>query len=149
MVEVMEHVENMSTEAAVMPRSGRWVRLPTEPLARRVEQLRRAYQHALGRRPTTIERADMLKAALLVAKAEQLALDPRTDVHELVKLTNLADRAVRRLGFDGLHRRRSARSPGLALARLRWEEAAEREANRKSTSDLNASSGTTEPPDGR
>jgi hypothetical protein len=134
-------LENMSTETAVMPRSRRWVRLPTEPLARRVEQLRRAYQHALGRRPTTIERADMLRAALLVAKAEQLALDPRTDVHELVKLTNLADRAVRRLGFDGLHRRRPAKALGLELARQRWAEQDAREAARKAKA--------TEAPDGR
>jgi hypothetical protein len=124
-------LENMSTETAVMPRSRRWVRLPTEPLARRVEQLRRAYQHALGHRPTTIERANMLRAALLVAKAEQLALDPRTDVHELVKLTNLADRAVRRLGFDGLHRRRPAKALGLELSRQRWAEDAERERKAK------------------
>jgi hypothetical protein len=118
-------LENMSAETAVMPRSRRWVRLPTEPLARRVEQLRRAYQRALGRKATMIEKADMLRAALLVAKAEQLALDPRTDVHELVKLTNLADRAVRRLGFDGLHRRQP-RPLGLLLARQRWAEEAER-----------------------
>ena len=33
-------LENTSAEIAVMPRSRRWIRLPTEPLARRVEQLR-------------------------------------------------------------------------------------------------------------
>jgi hypothetical protein len=48
-----------------------------------------------------------------------------------VKLTNLADRAVRRLGFDGLHRRRPAKALGLELSRQRWAEDAERERKAK------------------
>jgi hypothetical protein len=94
-------LETTSTQAATMTRPARrprpYGRLPTEPHARRVEQLRRAYQRELGRQATTIERAAMLKAALLTAKAEAAALDPTVPVEDLTKLVNLADRAVRGL----------------------------------------------------
>jgi len=106
----MEILENMSVGTAVPSRPtrrpGRWVRLPIEPHARRVEILRRAYSRALGHKATTIERAAIFKAALLTAKAEVAALDPCTSVAELTKLVNIADRAVRRLPFlDGPSRR--------------------------------------------
>ena len=42
----------------------------------------------------------MLRAAALVARAEALALDPGADVTELVKVNNLAARALRTLGLS-------------------------------------------------
>jgi hypothetical protein len=72
-------------------------RLPIEAQARRVEELRRAFQRSLNRRPTLIEKAAMLRAAALVARAEAAALDPAVPVAELTKLSNIADRALRRL----------------------------------------------------
>jgi hypothetical protein len=108
-------LENMPAETASVPRRmrrpGKWVRLPTEAHARRVEVLRRAYTRAIGHKATTIERAAVLKAALLTAKAEAAALDPTVPVAELTKLVNIADRAVRQLGLDGLHRRARVEGP--------------------------------------
>jgi hypothetical protein len=93
----MEHVENLSVQAATMSRPRQRPRLPTDAQARRVEELRRAFQRSLNRRPTLIEKAAMLRAAALVARAEALALDPNADVNQVVKLNNLAGRALRSL----------------------------------------------------
>ena len=122
----MEMVENMSVGTATKPRPIRrrapWARLPTEPHARRVERLRRAFQRELGRKLTLIEKTAVFKAAVLTAKAEAAALDPRTTVEELVKLTNIADRAVQRLP-------RQTEPPklplGLLRARARWDAQAQ------------------------
>jgi hypothetical protein len=80
----MEHVENMSIQVPPMSRRRQRPRLPTEAQARRVEELRRAFQRLLNRRPTLIEKAAMLRSAALVARAEALALDPSADVNEVV-----------------------------------------------------------------
>jgi hypothetical protein len=123
-------LENMSVGTATVRRRVRrrapWARLPTEPYARRVERLRRAFQRELGRKLTLIEKTAVFKAAVLTAKAEVAALDPAADVGELTKLVNIADRAVRRLGFRSIVAERPARSASrvLALRRQRWEEAA-------------------------
>jgi hypothetical protein len=93
----MERVENTSIQAAAMSRPRRRPRLPSAGQERRVEELRRAFQRTLNRRPTLIEKAGMLRAAALVARAEALALDPGADVTELVKVNNLAARALRAL----------------------------------------------------
>jgi hypothetical protein len=137
-------LENMSVGTAVPSRPIRrrapWVRLPTEPHARRVERLRRAFQRELGRKLTLIEKTAVFKAALLTAKAEMAALDPHTSVEELTKLVNLADRAVRRLPLDGLRRRQTP--AGLTFARARWDEqaraaqTADREATATKDTDL-------------
>jgi hypothetical protein len=63
-----------------------------------------------------IEKAAMLRAAALVARAEALALDPNADVGEVVKLNNLVARALRSLpGERGAHDRLdpAALLPGL------------------------------------
>jgi hypothetical protein len=92
-------LENASVQAATMPRPRRRPRLPIDVQARRVEEVRRGFQRTLRRRPTVLEKAAMLRAAALIARAEALALDPSADVSELVKLNNLADRALRALGL--------------------------------------------------
>jgi len=75
-------LENAAVQVTPMPRPRRRPRLPTDAQARRVEELRRAFQRLLNRRPTLIEKATMLRAAALVARAEALALDPSADVNE-------------------------------------------------------------------
>jgi hypothetical protein len=106
-----------SAQVTTVPRRRQRPRLPIEAQAPRVEELRRGFQRSLNRRPTLIEKAAMLRAAALVARAEAAALDPTMPVAELTKLINIADRAVRRLPLDGLRRR------GLQRARARLEEA--------------------------
>jgi hypothetical protein len=121
----MEHVENMSIQVPPMSHRRQRPRLPTEAQARRVEELRRAFQRLLNRRPTLIEKAAMLRSAALVARAEALALDPSADVNEVVKLNNLAARTLRALGIK-TEQQPPKRSGGLALARQRWAEDAEK-----------------------
>jgi hypothetical protein len=129
-------LENMSVGTATVPRrrprGGRWIRLPTEPHARRVERLRRAFQRELGRKLTLIEQTAVYKAALLTAKAEVAALDPAADVGELTKLVNIADRAVRRLGLRAILAERPSKAAARVqeMRRQRWAaQAAQREAS--------------------
>ena len=112
----MEHVENTSIQAAAMSRPRRRRRLPSAGQERRVEELRRAFQRKLNRRPTLIEKAAMLRAAALVARAEALALDPNADVGEVVKLNNLANRILRLL--TGEHRVHVQFDPDAPLSRF-------------------------------
>jgi hypothetical protein len=117
----MDILENTSVQAAAMPRPRQRPRLPTDAQARRVEELRRAFQRALNRRPTLIEKAAMLRAAALVARAETAALDQTVPVAELTKLVNIADRAVRRLPLDGERPAKLAAAlRTLELRRERW-----------------------------
>jgi hypothetical protein len=110
-----------SVQAATMLRPRQRPRLPTDAQARRVEELRRAFQRSLNRRPTLIEKAAMLRAAALVARAETAALDQTVPVAELTKLVNIADRAVRRLPFDGERPAKLAAAlRTLELRRERW-----------------------------
>jgi hypothetical protein len=127
-------------------------RLPIEAQARRVEELRRGFQRSLNRRPTLIEKAAMLRAAALVARAEVAALDPNMDVGELTKLVNIADRAVRRLGFRAIAAERSAGPVAarvLELRRQRWEEAVEAKAAQAAQREASSEQNPTESPDGR
>jgi hypothetical protein len=111
-------LETASVQVTPVPRRRRRPRLPIEAQARRVEELRRGFQRALNRRPTLIEKAAMLKAAALTARAEAASLDPTMPVAELTKLANIADRAVRRLPLDGLRRRPMST---LREVRQRWD----------------------------
>jgi hypothetical protein len=97
-------LENASVQVTTVPRRRQRPRLPIEAQARRVEELRRAFQRSLNRRPTLIEKAAMLRAAALVARAEAAALDPTMPVAELTKLVNLA----RRDSFPCARRNRAA-----------------------------------------
>jgi hypothetical protein len=112
-------LENVSVQVAPVVRRRQRPRLPIEAQARRVEELRRGFQRALNRRPTLIEKAAMLRAAALVARAEAAALDPTMPVAELTKLVNIADRAIRGLKIEPA----SGPPRGLLRARARWEEA--------------------------
>jgi len=111
-------LENASVQVTPVPRRRQRPRLPIEAQARRVEELRRGFQRSLNRRPTLIEKAAMLRAAALVARAEAAALDPTMSVAELTKLVNIADRAVRRLPRDGLRCRPMST---LREVRQRWD----------------------------
>jgi hypothetical protein len=130
--------ENTAVQGAAPTRPWRRPRLPTEPQQRRVEELRRAFQRMLKRRPTLVEKADILRAAALVARAEAAALDPNADIHQVIRINNLANRILRSLGFKFAPPPAKAR--GLELSRARWAEQAAREAARKAEA--------TEPPDG-
>jgi hypothetical protein len=66
-------LENASVQATPMPRRRRRPRLPVDAQARRVEELRRAFQRSLNRRPTLIEKAAMLRAAALPSKPTEAA----------------------------------------------------------------------------
>jgi hypothetical protein len=87
----------------------------------------------------------MVRSAALVARAEALALDPNADVNEVVKLNNLAARTLRALGIRAVEPPAPKKSGGLALARQRWAEDAERAKKAREASATH----TTEPPDGR
>jgi hypothetical protein len=141
-------LENAAVQATPMPRRRQRPRLPTDAQARRVEELRRAFQRLLNRRPTLIEKATMLRAAALVARAEALALDPSADVNELVKLNNLASRALRLLGIK-VEQPPAKASRVLAVRRERWA-AQEQQAKAAQTAREAAQSNTMmeQPPDG-
>src|SRR5262245_58372094 len=82
----------MEPQAHVTPTSS--VRSPQE---RRTKELLRAYQRVLRRKPNTIEKAAMRRAALLTARAEAAAIDPEVTLDDLVRIDNLAARARARL----------------------------------------------------
>src|SRR5262245_61800995 len=63
----------------------------------RAAQLRRAFQRVLKRRPTTIERIAMSRAAALTARAEAAALDPDATLDDVVRIDNAASRARAKL----------------------------------------------------
>lgn len=67
----------------------------TAPIERRIKLLRRAYGRGLGRRPTLIEAAAMMRAAMLTAKAESAASDPSISPNDFVRLDGAAHRARR------------------------------------------------------
>jgi hypothetical protein len=66
---------------------------PSDAQAKRVAQLKRAYQKQLRAHPTTIQRQLMTRAAVLTAKAEAAALDPNVSLEDVVRLDNVAARA--------------------------------------------------------
>ena len=69
---------------------------------RRVADLYRSYLRAMGDPADTAAQADVLAAAELTVAAEMARVDllaGKADVDQLVKLENLAARAIRRLGI--------------------------------------------------
>ena len=60
---------------------------------RRVEELRRAYQRRLNRRPTTLQRAIMSNAAVLTARAEIASADPACSINDYVRACRVAKEA--------------------------------------------------------
>jgi hypothetical protein len=55
--------------------------------------LRRAFQRALGTKPTLHQKMLRDRAAVLTVKAEQAALDPATSANDVVRLDGAAARA--------------------------------------------------------
>jgi hypothetical protein len=69
---------------------------------RRVADLYRSYLRAMGGPSDTVAQANVLAAAELMVAAEMARVDllaGKADVDQLVKLENLAARAIRRLGI--------------------------------------------------
>jgi hypothetical protein len=69
---------------------------------RRVADLYRSYQRALGDPTDAVAQANVLAAAELTVAAEMARVEllaGKADVDQLVKLENLAARAIRRLGI--------------------------------------------------
>jgi hypothetical protein len=142
-------LENASVQAPAMSRPRRRPRLPIDAQARRVEELRRAFQRMLNRRPTLIEKAAMLRAAALVARAEALALDPNADVTELVKVNNLAGRTLRSLGIRIAPPVSRTAARVAELREARWAEQDRQRAAQAAARREASATNTTEPPDGR
>jgi hypothetical protein len=84
----------------------------------RLDELKRALQRQLNRRPTTFERAAMDRAALMTLRAEIAARDPDATSADVVRLDNAA---------------RRARNDFCALARI-----GERKPKRRSMAELEA-----------
>jgi len=59
----------------------------------RLDELKRAMQRQLRRRPTTVERCAMDRAALMTLRAEIAARDPKSDSLAVVRLDNAARRS--------------------------------------------------------
>jgi hypothetical protein len=59
----------------------------------RLEQLKRAYQKQLGRKPTSIQKQLMERAALLTTRAEIAIYDSKTTANDVVRLDHAAQRA--------------------------------------------------------
>src|SRR5262245_37699757 len=70
---------------------------PIDASDRRIAELRRAFQRALRRRPTMIERTAIERAARLTWRAEVAAVDPNATLDDVVRLDNAAARARSRL----------------------------------------------------
>jgi hypothetical protein len=62
---------------------------------KRLDQLKRALQKRLNRKPTTFEKAALDNAALLALRSEIASRDPASDSSAVVRLANCARRALR------------------------------------------------------
>jgi hypothetical protein len=60
---------------------------------RRLDELRRQMQRQLGRKPTSVEKTAMERAALMTLRAEAAMYDANCDPNDLVRLDNAAKRA--------------------------------------------------------
>jgi hypothetical protein len=80
--------------------------------ARRVLALRRVYQRELGRKPTTIQKSLIDRAATMTAKAEAAALDSAVTANDCVRLDNAASKA-RAAMFDSFKVRAATAGPSL------------------------------------
>jgi hypothetical protein len=104
-------LETMSVDTPAMPSA-------SDALTSRMRQLKRAYQRALKRRPTEIERTAMERAARLTVRAEAAALDPNATLDDVVRVDNAAARARAKLSdLIGL-RRKPTPTNGLDLSGL-------------------------------
>jgi hypothetical protein len=67
--------------------------LPTDPLQRRIAQLRRTYAQGIGGKASALQAQAIQHAAILTAKAEACATDPSVTVNQLVRIEGVARRA--------------------------------------------------------
>jgi hypothetical protein len=65
----------------------------SDPQARRMLALKRAYQRELAHKPTLIQKTLIDRAATLTVLAERAALDSSVTPNDLVRLDNKAERA--------------------------------------------------------
>jgi hypothetical protein len=68
-----------------------------DALSKRIAYFRKAFARGLGRKPSALESAAMMRAARLTALAEAAALDLNTNANDLVRLDNVAQRARREM----------------------------------------------------
>lgn len=66
-------------------------------LDNRVQQLRKAYQRRLAKKPTIIESGTMAMTAKLVARAELAVDDPHIGINDLVRIRRVAREAEQAL----------------------------------------------------
>jgi hypothetical protein len=89
--------------------------LPAQPARKtaleRLDELKRAYQRMLRRRPTMVEKALMDRAALMTVRAEMAAGNPKADSNTIVRLDNAARRS--RNDFERVCGIEHARKPRL------------------------------------
>jgi hypothetical protein len=67
--------------------------LPTDPLQRRIAQLRRTFAQGIGGKANAAQAVVIQNAAVLSARAEAAALDPACTINQLVRAENLARRS--------------------------------------------------------
>lgn len=67
--------------------------LPTDPLQRRIAQLRRTFAQGIGGKASALQAQIIQNAAILTARAEAAALDPGCTINQVVRAENLARRA--------------------------------------------------------
>jgi hypothetical protein len=82
---------------------------------RRIAALMRAFQRLLRRKPTTVERHAMRRAADLTARAEWAAADPSVPLNDVVRIDGAAHRA--RLAFMALAGVKRKPAPSLRFSR--------------------------------
>jgi len=67
--------------------------LPTDPLQRRIAQLRRTFAQGIGGKASALQAQVIQNAATLTAKAEACATNPSVTVNQLVRIEGVARRA--------------------------------------------------------
>jgi hypothetical protein len=67
---------------------------PKKTANERLDELRRALQRQLNRKPTMVERALLDRAALMMLRAEMAARDPASKSDDVVRLDNVSRRAL-------------------------------------------------------
>jgi hypothetical protein len=68
---------------------------PVEPFAKRVAYFKRLFARGVGKTPTALQKMAIARAAVLTAKAESAALDPKCTANDAVRLDHAAARARR------------------------------------------------------
>ena len=86
-----------------------------DTLSRRISHFRKALGRGLGRKPNALEGAQMLRAAMLAAQAEQVLADPTATINDKVRIDGAARRAL--LDVQAMLRPKRTEDDGSALER--------------------------------